>query len=346
MCLSRRLQRRQIPEEYIKIQGLRVEHADKEPLLAEDGSGVPVLLADNVAVLRLFGEGITNHTWVTFTKDQGNYSGPCLFPASKGFQVEEVYEKMTARVHVILPLNTEDGPFYTCVKKLPPGVKLESHEGQRIPFVHQGTEIYLQLRTYKKLLPIYVSIVIVIVCLCFSALFSGLNLGLMSLDRTELKILCNTGNESEKKYARIIQPVRDHGNYLLCSILLGNVLVNSIFTILLDDLTSGLIAVVFSTLAIVMFGEISPQALCSRHGLAVGARTIYITKAVMVLTFPLSYPISKILDVILGEEIGNVYNRERLKELVKVYTTLNLFLINKNPLFVLIRKLISILIYI
>jgi len=38
----------------------------------------------------------------------------------------------------------------------------------------------------------------------------------------------------------------------------------------------------------------------------------------MILTFPLSYPISLILDRVLGEEIGNVYNRERLKELIKV----------------------------
>jgi metal transporter CNNM len=132
------------------------------------------------------------------------------------------------------------------------------------------------------------------------------------------QILCNTGTEQEKRYARAIQPVRDHGNFLLCSILLGNVLVNATFTILLDGLTSGLIAVVFSTLAIVIFGEITPQAICSRHGLAVGAKTIYITKAVMAITFPLSYPTSKILDYLLGEEIGNFYNRDRLNELVKV----------------------------
>ena len=60
------------------------------------------------------------------------------------------------------------------------------------------------------------------------------------------------------------------------------------------------------------------QAICSRHGLAVGAKTIFITKAIMVITFPLAYPVSKLLDVILGEEIGNVYNRDRLKELVRV----------------------------
>lgn len=60
------------------------------------------------------------------------------------------------------------------------------------------------------------------------------------------------------------------------------------------------------------------KAVCSRHGLAVGAKTIVITKAIMLITFPLAYPTSKILDYLLGEEIGNVYNRERLKELVRV----------------------------
>lgn len=73
------------------------------------------------------------------------------------------------------------------------------------------------------------------------------------------QILCNTGTECERRYANAIQPVRDHGNFLLCSILLGNVLVNSTFTILLDSLTSGLLAILLSTLLIVIFGEITPQ---------------------------------------------------------------------------------------
>jgi metal transporter CNNM len=81
----------------------------------------------------------------------------------------------------------------------------------------------------------------------------------MALDRTELKIYVNTGTEKERRYAKAIIPVRNHGNYLLCTLLLGNVLVNSTLTILLDDLTSGVIAIVGSTLGIVLFGEIIPQ---------------------------------------------------------------------------------------
>lgn len=37
----------------------------------------------------------------------------------------------------------------------------------------------------------------------------------------------------------------------------------------------------------------------------------------MVLTFPLAYPISKILDCILGDEVVS-YDRKRLMELIKV----------------------------
>ncbi|XP_028314250.1 metal transporter CNNM4 isoform X2 [Gouania willdenowi] len=171
----------------------------------------------------------------------------------------------------------------------------------------------------KSLLPIWLQVILISFLLVLSGMFSGLNLGLMALDPMELRIVQSCGTEKEKKYARKIEPIRRKGNYLLCSLLLGNVLVNTTLTILLDDLIgSGLGAVVASTCGIVIFGEIVPQALCSRHGLAVGANTILVTKLFMLLTFPLSWPISKILDCVLGQEIGTVYNREKLVEMLKV----------------------------
>uniref|UniRef100_A0A671K1F9 Metal transporter n=1 Tax=Sinocyclocheilus anshuiensis TaxID=1608454 RepID=A0A671K1F9_9TELE len=171
----------------------------------------------------------------------------------------------------------------------------------------------------ESLLPLWLQIILVSGLLVLSGMFSGLNLGLMALDPMELRIVQSCGTNKEKKYARKIEPIRSKGNYLLCSLLLGNVLVNTTLTILLDDLIgSGLGAVVASTVGIVIFGEIVPQALCSRHGLAVGANTIMLTKFFMLLTFPLSFPVSKLLDYILGQEIGTVYNREKLVEMLKV----------------------------
>lgn len=57
-----------------------------------------------------------------------------------------------------------------------------------LPFIHQGTAPWLSIKSKELLLPLWLSIIIIVLCLCFSALFSGLNLGLMSLDRTELKV--------------------------------------------------------------------------------------------------------------------------------------------------------------
>ncbi|NWI70526.1 CNNM4 protein, partial [Todus mexicanus] len=185
---------------------------------------------------------------------------------------------------------------------------------------HQGPDARIVVLEEKKsLLPLWLQVILIAGLLVLSGMFSGLNLGLMALDPMELRIVQNCGTEKEKRYARKIEPIRRKGNYLLCSLLLGNVLVNTTLTILLDDLIgSGIGAVVASTIGIVIFGEIVPQALCSRHGLAVGANTIVVTKFFMLVTFPLSFPISKLLDCILGQEIGTVYNREKLVEMLKV----------------------------
>lgn len=182
-------------------------------------------------------------------------------------------------------------------------------------------KIIVEKKTFA--LPLWFSITLIAILMMLSGLFSGLNLGLMSLDPNELKIVSNSGTARQKKYAKKIMPVRKHGNFLLCTLLLGNTLVNSSFTILLDGLTGGIVAIIGSTLAIVIMGEIVPQSICSRYGLAVGAYTIYLTKLFMILTFPLSFPVSKLLDCILGKELGNVYNKQQLLEMLKLQSEYN-----------------------
>ena len=92
---------------------------------------------------------------------------------------------------------------------------------------------------------------------------------------------------------------------------------NNTSTILLDDLTSGTVAIVGATAGIVVFGEIIPQAICSRHGLYIGFRTLPLTYFFMFITGILSYPLGKLLDIVLGDEIGVVYNRHRFLEIIK-----------------------------
>ena len=79
----------------------------------------------------------------------------------------------------------------------------------------------------------------------------------------------------------------------------------------------GIFAAAGSTLLIVLFGEIIPQAVCSRYGLAVGSYTRYFTKVMMALTFIVSYPLSKCLNFFLGKEIAVAYSRDKVKELMR-----------------------------
>uniref|UniRef100_S4RSY9 Metal transporter n=1 Tax=Petromyzon marinus TaxID=7757 RepID=S4RSY9_PETMA len=207
--------------------------------------------------------------------------------------------------------------FYLCTKGIAGPAGLETGDNW---VAHMGNDSRIAMVEERtSMLPRWLQILFIAVLLCLSGMFSGLNLGLMALDPMELRIVQNCGTAKEKAYAKKIEPIRRQGNYLLCSLLLGNVLVNTTLTILLDDLIgSGVVAVIASTVGIVIFGEIVPQALCSRHGLAVGANTIVLTKLFMILTFPASFPISKLLDVVLGQEIGTVYNREKLLEMLRV----------------------------
>ena len=125
------------------------------------------------------------------------------------------------------------------------------------------------------------------------------------------------GSEQEKRWANIIYPVRKNGNYLLCCLLVGNVLTNNTLAILLEQLAGGVVAIVGSTASIVVFGEIIPQAICGRFPLRTGAYTIYMTWFFCIVLFPVAYPVSMLLDAILGNEIGVFYNRGELTELIK-----------------------------
>lgn len=119
-------------------------------------------------------------------------------------------------------------------------------------------------------------------------------------------------------YAKRILPVREKGNYLLCTLLLGNVAVNAGTSIFLSDLTSGLVGLVVSTVLLVVFGEIIPQAACTRYALYIGAHTTWIVYLFMIAMFPIAWPISLILDRVLGEEIGTIFSNEQLKKLFEI----------------------------
>ena len=103
----------------------------------------------------------------------------------------------------------------------------------------------------------------VILLISLSAICSGLNVSLMSLDLADLKRKARSGNAKAKK----VLPFRKDSHLSLVSILLTNVLVISVTSLTLEHHFNGVIAAAASTLLIVIFGEMFPQAFFLKHSL-------------------------------------------------------------------------------
>jgi metal transporter CNNM len=101
---------------------------------------------------------------------------------------------------------------------------------------------------------------------------------------------------------------------------LTNTAIYSLLPIVISDLTDGLTGFLVSTVLSVLFGEIIPQSICARHGLAIGANTVWLVRFLMVVLWPIAWPISKLLDCLLGKEIATAYSRKELTQLIDFHT--------------------------
>lgn len=154
------------------------------------------------------------------------------------------------------------------------------------------------------------------VLLCFAALFAGLTLSIMGLDTLSLEIIADSGSEPDKSYAKNILPLRQLGNQLLCTLILGNVMVTTLIAQITDSNLHGWVATILSTALITLGGEILPQALMSAHALKVGSKSAPLVKVFIALFYPVCKPLSMFLDAVIGTDPGQIYERNELKKLM------------------------------
>lgn len=226
---------------------------------------------------------------------------------------------------------------------------------------------------------------------CVSGLMSGLTLGLLSLDRLDLEVMLRTGSDVERRMAARLAPIVKYPHWVLATLVIINTVSSVALPLCMDRLVSSFVALIVSSTAIVLFGEIipqvcmvmawvgvcvwvwqhacmgvgwgmcarakrssggggcglricllnefpfsppslslvqttaatnpgRPQAVCSRHGLAIGGTMAPMVRALMWLTAPLSWPIGWLLDWLLGSK-GGVFGRRQLMALVDLHRT-------------------------
>ena len=159
------------------------------------------------------------------------------------------------------------------------------------------------------------NILLIIVLIAFSALFSGSEIAFASSSEVKLRKAAEEGRRSSDKNA---YHIKENYSDALITILIGNNLVNiassAVATViaisLMGDAGAG-IATLIMTVLIIIFGEITPKILASRQPERFAAAIANPMKVLTVLTKPLVVIFSALMDA-----LGHLWKKSAVDEAV------------------------------
>lgn len=141
---------------------------------------------------------------------------------------------------------------------------------------------------------IAIYVIILVVLLILSAFFSATETAFTSLNRTRLKLLADDGKKSAKKALKHA----DNYDRLLYTILIGNNIVNltlaTISTLLFSSIItnseslSATLSTIISTIAVLIFGEITPKTLAKEFPEKVAMFVAPIMDFFTIILYPLN----------------------------------------------------------
>ena len=143
-------------------------------------------------------------------------------------------------------------------------------------------------------------------CVSQSTVFSGLNLAFFSVSRLRLEVETASGNRDAER----VLALRKDSNFLLTTVLWGNVAINVLLTLLSNSVMLGVTAFLFSTFVITICGEILPQAYFSRNALRMASMLSPVLRFYQYVFWIIAKPSALVLDAWLGAD-SIQYMRER-----------------------------------
>lgn len=221
--------------------------------LSEDLSSNGWLIKPNTLtkIFLIGNEHLSSNDLISFTSDSSFSSPQSCIPWSNdehfSLKIIEKNSKFTF-AESIVKLPALYDTYHLCMK---PANKTEYFYQNRVSFKTTNFEIS------QPVLPPWLQLVIAFIGIFFSFYLSGLALGIMSIDITDLLILMKEGTPIQMRHAEVLLPIRRDGNRLLSTLLLSNVAANALVTIFLNQLLdSGWLTFIISTLALCLIGEI------------------------------------------------------------------------------------------
>jgi metal transporter CNNM len=151
----------------------------------------------------------------------------------------------------------------------------------------------------------------IVFCLSQSAMFSGLNLAFFGLSRLQLEVEAETNPKAQR-----VLKMREDSNFLLTTILWGNVGINVLLTLLSSSVLAGVLAFLFSTVAITFLGEIIPQAYFSRNALRMASLLGPVLRVYQFILYPVAKPSARMLDAWLGKESPEFFREQVIRDML------------------------------
>ena len=182
-------------------------------------------------------------------------------------------------------------------------------------------EIDVDLNEVESSWLLFYNILMSVACVAVSSVMAGLLMGLMTLDPINLHIIIRaSADQKERQQAKALLPLVKQHHLILVSILLINCYAIEALPIFLNKLMPDYLAVIIGVVLVLLVGEIIPSAVFTGpNQIEIAGCLVPVVRLVIFVTYPLSYPISKVLDVMLHvEDEHNLYNRGELSALIRI----------------------------
>lgn len=130
----------------------------------------------------------------------------------------------------------------------------------------------------------------------------------MSLNIDDLRRKSKLGNTRAKR----VYNFRNNTHLTLAAILLTNVAAVSATSLVLESVLYGVFAGIITTLIMVVFGEILPQAILGRRALYYFSLLAPFVSFMIFITYPISKPLQLLLDRLFNKQPSQLHSRHEL----------------------------------
>jgi metal transporter CNNM len=142
----------------------------------------------------------------------------------------------------------------------------------------------------------------------------------MAMDEMEMKVKARSGTDTEKRYAAKVLPLISRHHLVLATLMTWNACVNEALPIFLTALVPDYVAIILSTVVVVLLCEILPASVMTGpYQLRIAATLSPIVYLAMAVFFVVAYPISLGLDFFIGSNGLTMYNRMEISAMMQLH---------------------------